>query len=294
MKKILFLLFWVIFFSVSAHSVSAYFNPGRPSGFVNDYAGIISSAVKQQLEQTLINFKAESSNEISVVTINNLGGDSIENFAVKLFEEWGIGQKDKDNGVLILISKEDKEMRIEVGYGLEGVLTDAQSWWIIQNVMKPAFQKGDFDLGISNAVDKIITAIRGEYVPSQNKSTESSPLDVATFIFWALILFVPYLGAILGRSKSWWLGGVLGLVIGVILVFIFGWFVGISSVIILAPLGLLFDFLVSKNYQKRKKMGLRPSWWAGGTIGRSGGSGHGGFGGFGGGGSGGGGASGRW
>ena len=100
---------------------------------------MISAEQKQTLETKLSQFEKDTSNELSVVTIEDLKGDTIENFAVKLFEDWGIGKKDKDNGVLLLIAKNDRQMKIEVGYGLEGALTDAQSFWIIQNVMRPAF-----------------------------------------------------------------------------------------------------------------------------------------------------------
>lgn len=270
---------------------SAYYSPGSPSGFVNDYAKMMSDGARTQLEAKLTQFEKDISNEISVVTIDSLKGDSIENFAEKLFQEWGIGKKDKDNGILLLIAKDDHQMRIEVGYGLEGALTDAQSYWIIQNVMRPAFQKNDYDGGISGAVEQIIAATKGEYVPSENPNSGNkiNLKSIETFLFFTFFVVI-WLGAILARSKSWWAGGVIGAIIGIILIFVYTLIIGLIAILILTPLGLLFDFLVSKNYQKRKAAGLRPSWWAGGGFGGRGG----GFGGFGGGHSGGGGASGRW
>ncbi len=277
-------------------SAYAYFSPGSPAGFVNDYAKMMSDGTRAQLETKLTRFEKDTSSEISVVTINSLQGDTIENFAVKLFKEWGIGKKDKDNGALLLIAKDDRQMRIEVGYGLEGALTDAQSYWIIQNIMRPAFQAENYDAGINGAVDKIIAATKGEYVPSETSSDSGKKDNFDSFEWFIFLLFLPiWLSSILARSKSWWAGGVIGAIIGVILIFVFSWIIGLVAILIFTPLGLLFDYIVSKAYQKHKTAGTRFPWWIGGFGGgRGGGFGGGGFGGFGGGSSGGGGASGRW
>lgn len=290
MKKIIFSILMLF-----AFPVSAYFNPGQPSGFVNDFAGVLNSEQKQALESKLVQFEKDSSNEIAVAIIKSLEGDTIENFAVELFKDWGIGKKKNDNGVLILVAIDDRQMRIEVGYGLEGALTDAQSYWIINDVMKPAFRNNDYYGGIDQAVDKIMAATRGEYVPSASADSSSQQKSNVNYqyIFYFIIFGFVWLASILGRSKSWWAGGIVGAVIGIIIGIIKGFiFLGIISIAILIPLGLLFDFLVSRQYQKSKTSGYIP-WWIGGGKGGSGG-GFGGFGGFGGGGSGGGGASGRW
>lgn len=268
--------------------VFAYSSPGKPSGFVNDFAGVLTADQRLQIENQLVGFKDA---EISVVTIKNLGGDTVENYASELFKEWGIGQKGKDNGVLFLIAVEDREMRIEVGYGLEGLLTDAQSYWIQQNVVVPAFRNNDFYIGISGATQKIMAAInKEETIPSDSPAGRSSPSIDGNSLFW-LILIVPiWLARILGRSKSWWMGGVLGGAGGLVVGLFYGFlYTGIILTIFLVPVGLLFDFFVSRGYQKGKLTGHYP-WWIGG--GRGGG--FGGFGGFGGGSSGGGGSSSRW
>ena len=288
-------MFSLLFFVLP---VFAYSSPGKPSGFVNDFAGMMSSGAKQTLEQKLVQFEKDTSNEISVVTINSLNGDTIENFAVKLFEEWKIGKADKDNGVLLIVAKKDKKMRIETGYGLEGALTDAQTFWIQENVMKPAFQSNDYDGGITSAVDSIISATKGEYVPSQQPSA-SKGWNAKTLenIFWFGLFIFIWLGSVLARSKSWWAGGVIGAIIGVILIFVFSLFVGLIAMATLIPIGLLLDYIVSKNYQKIKSSGSNHfPWWMGGFGGGSSGGGFGGgsFGGFGGGSSGGGGSSSGW
>jgi uncharacterized protein len=269
----------------------AYSSPGKPVGFVNDFAGVLNSNEKASLEAKLVTFEKDTSNEISVGIINSLDGDTIENYAVDLFKEWGVGKKKNDNGVLLLFAMKDRKMRIEVGYGLEGALTDLQSESIISNDLSPAFKAGDYYYGISRAVDNIILATKGEYAP------QSVPLGLGN-INWPLVFYVfffgmIYLAAILGRSKSWWMGGVLGGLAAFFATLLFGFMLtGLLSFIVFIPLGLLFDFIVSRAYEKGKITGNYP-WWIGGVGGGWGGGG-GGFGGFGGGGSGGGGRSGGW
>jgi uncharacterized protein len=207
---LLVMLFSVAFVSIS-FIASAYYNPGNSAGFVNDYAEMMSTDQKQALEKKLSQFEKDSSNEIAVVTINNLQGDTIENFAVKLFEDWKIGKEKNDNGVLVLVSKEDRKMRIEVGYGLEPSLTDAISSQIINGTMKPSFQAGDYYSGIDGAVEKIISVTKGEYTPSKNSSGSSSGKMSRFFDFFWIFMFVPiWLPSVLSRSygrKGCWCFG---------------------------------------------------------------------------------------
>jgi uncharacterized protein len=231
-----------------------------------------------------------------VITISNLGGDTIENFAEKLFQEWGIGKNKKDNGVLLLIVRDDRQMRIEVGYGLEGALTDAQSFWIIQNVLKPAFQQGDYYGGISGGIDNIISITKGEFSPD-TKSTAKNGInaDFIFFLLWVLWIVLVWMGSILARSKSWWGGGIVGGLIALIVGFSITMLFGFISAVIFVPLGLWLDYVVSKKYSALKETGQPLPWWIGGRGGfGGGGGGGGGFGGFGGGHSGGGGSSGGW
>lgn len=291
MIRRVFPLFLALFIPLVA---SAYTNPGTPSGFVNDFAGMLQPQEKAQLEQKLVSFEASSTNEIAVVTIPSLDGDTIENYAVKLFEDWKIGKKGKDNGILLLISRDDRKVRIEVGYGLEGALTDAQSYWIINNVVTPNFRAGNYYAGIDGAVSQIMAATQGEYVPSESQNVDRAVN--AVFEYWYLIpIGIMWLASILGRSKSWWAGGVLGGIGGVVIGLIDGFFyVGILAIVFLIPLGLLFDYFVSKSYDKYKAGTGGIPWWIGGGGFWGGGGSGGGFGGFGGGRSGGGGSSGDW
>ena len=248
----------------------AYYNPGSPQGFVSDFTNTLTQDEHQAFEAKLSAFEKETSSEISVVIIPGLEDDTIENFAVELFKEWGIGKQGKDNGVLLLVALNDRKVRIEVGYGLEGVLTDAQSSWIITNTIRPAFREEKYYEGLDAAVDQIIAATKGEYVSSETQSTESKNSIWDNFEFWLfLIFFVPmWLAAILSRSKSWWLGGVLGGVAGIIIGFIKGFlYAGFIWLILLVPIGLLFDFFVSRGYSKAKTLGHRAPWWVGGGFG---------------------------
>ena len=272
-------------------AVFAYQNPGTPTGFVSDFAGMLTAEQRQLLEIKIVGFEKDTSNELSVVTIPNLSGDAIENFAEKLFQDWGIGKDKKDNGVLLLIARDDRQFRIEVGYGLEGALTDAQSFWIIQNILKPAFQKEDYYGGISAGTDAIISITKGEFKPDTNSAGRSwVNSDSIFFLFWVSWIFFVWTGSILARSKSWWGGGIVGGVISFFIAFGSTLVLGFVSALIFIPLGLWLDYVVSRRYTTAKETGQPLPCWIGGR----GGSGGGGFGGFGGGHSGGGGSSGSW
>jgi uncharacterized protein len=258
----------------------------NPVGFVNDYAEMLSEAERGALETKLVQFEKETGNEVVVVTVDTLENDVIENVAVELFEVWGVGKRNSDNGVLLLIAEEERVMRIEVGYGLEPVLTDAQSSWIIRDALAPAFKDGRYAEGVNAAVDIIMSASKREFnVPSDASSV--NPVEDVTNMGPFLIPFIAFWAWFLGRTKSFWLGGVVGAGVGVIAGVLFQslstalWVGGILSVI-----GLIFDFVVSRS-------GGGGGAFCGGFGSGSGRSG-GGFGGFGGGRSGGGGATGRW
>ena len=266
-------------------SVSARTYPS-PQGHVSDFANIISDPIQTNLEEILTTYEASSSHEIAVVTLESLEDDVIENVAVELFEQRAVGKKNQDNGVLLLIAPNDRELKIEVGYGLEPILTDSRSGVIIREKITPEFKNNDYDTGISQGVQAILTVLdKDETAFDTIVSTtmpDSSQLD--GLIFLGIILI--YLGAFLARSKRWWPGGLIGSILGLI-------FISIIGAVALGFFGLLLDFLLSKNYKKRKNHGL-PTSWISSMGGFSSGKSSGGFGGFGGGRSGGGGASGSW
>lgn len=252
-------------------------------GRVNDYAGILSPATAQQLEAMLENFEATDSTQIVLLTVPSLEGDSLENFSMRVVESWKIGQAKLDNGALLLISKNDRKLRIEVGYGLEGTLTDLTSGRIIRDVIRPRFKEGNFDQGVMDGLSAMMAAVKGEFTasPSSNKQRQSN-VDPGAFFIMAIIVF-SILGRLLTRVPLVSAG------IGALLAPAFGAFMlGISGLglLVLAFLGFILGLIMAGK-------AARGGGFIGGGFGGSGGGFSGGF--SGGGGSfGGGGSSGSW
>ncbi len=264
--------------------------PDKSSGYVTDAAHVLSDATRTSLETELAALDASTTEQVAVVTVPDMGGDYIEHYAAALFQKWGIGQAKEDNGVLLVLAIEERKLRIEVGYGLEGALPDSVASTIIAEDMTPLLKAGEYDAAVEKGVASIIAAIRGEYAApaSADSASQIDPFALIVFGLFAL----QFLASILAQSKTWWSGGILGAIVGVVVSSIFGWWIlgGIVLTVNLLIFGLLFDYIVSR-------MGPFTSSstpWIGGPGGFSGGSSSGGFGGFGGGSSGGGGASGGW
>jgi len=189
MKFFIILLFF--FYNVS-HLHAQRQVPEQGGIWVRDEANILSPGVANQLEAALKAHRDSTSNQIAVYIIRSLEGDEIDSYANRVFNEWKLGKADKDNGALFLISIDDRIMRIEVGQGLEGVLTDAQSSRINRNQVKPHFNQGDYDGGVVQGVNAIIQTIAGTYVneeppQQQRRSSKRSPL---TTIIILIIIFL--------------------------------------------------------------------------------------------------------
>lgn len=164
-------------------------------GYVNDFANILSN--DSQLEQQLADFEKQTSNEIAVVTVSSLEGLEIEEYAVRLFEDWQIGKKTNDNGVLFLIAPSERVVRIETGYGLEGALPDALAHQIIRKEILPYFKKNDYELGVLLGVQAIMAATQGEYEAASrpsasqpNSQTKKAISSIFGFILWMVIIFL--------------------------------------------------------------------------------------------------------
>jgi uncharacterized protein len=258
---------------------------------VNDYAGMLGPATAYQLEDMLRKFEAAESTQIVVLTIPSLEGASLEDFSMRVVEAWKIGQKKLDNGALLLIVKNDRKLRIEVGYGLEGKLTDLVSGRIIRDVITPRFKEGNFDQGVIDGVSAMIAAVKGEFTAAPNKPHfRSNGSNPGAFIIFPLIFF-SILGRILARAP-WIAAGV-----GAIIAPIFGALAfGLGSLWLLALIILGFiGGLISARMAGATGGSSSGGYW-GGTGGFSSGSASGGFDSFSGGGGsfGGGGASGDW
>ena len=307
MKKIFCatILFIVLFSNLLI--VSAAVDFPKPQGFINDFAGILKTEERAELEIILKDFDTQTSNEIVVAIVNSFEGLDTFTYSQELFTKWGIGKENKNNGVLVLIGPseglpfpERGEIFINVGKGLEGALPDSLTGTILRKEISPKFKAADYFAGVKGGVLAIISATKGEYRADPAEAKKKGGLNIdPIFLIWVGFMLISYIASFLARSKSWWLGGVLGGAGGVILGLIFwaGFWILVSGGI-LGVLGLLFDFIISRNYQKRLAEGKPTDFWhSGGGFwfgGGRGGLGGGGFGGFGGGISGGGGAGGRW
>lgn len=300
-KKLFFCAIGIAFL-FAATTANAYYNPGKPTGYINDFTKTLSDSTIQQLNSELTAFEKSTSHQIFVGIIPSMKGDYIEYFALKLFEDWKPGQEKTDNGILFLISMEERATRIEVGYGLEGILPDTKAKNILDNITKPYFKQGDFDNGVIKSVQAIESIIKGEVVDfkTPTKTTKNFGDYIEIFFvwgFWFFIIAVRFATNVLGKTKSWWAGGVIGGVIGIILGLIFFSMIGYWVLLMFFFLtggGFLLDYLASTGKIKPGKGGKGGFWFFGGGHGGGGGFGGGGFGGGGGGFSGGGGASGRW
>lgn len=145
---------------------------------VTDETWTLHSDFIAALEKQLKDHEKKTSNQIAVYIIPSLEGENLEEFSIKVAETWKLGQKGKDNGVLLLVAIEDRKIRIEVGYGLEGALTDIMCRYIIENEIKPYFKKGEYDVGIQNGVKIIMKTIEGEYqMPEPKDYSHLGPLS---------------------------------------------------------------------------------------------------------------------
>ena len=175
---------------------------------VHDEAHILKQPTIDNLEQQLITYQDSTSNEIAILIIPSLEGDALESYSLRVVEKWELGKKSKDNGVLLLIVVDDHKIRIETGYGLEGVLTDAKSSRIIRNEIAPYFRQNQYDEGVTAGIDAILKAIGGEYTADNESDLESlgtkERILITLFIFGILGMFT-FMGLIIPGCGGWFL-----------------------------------------------------------------------------------------
>lgn len=257
-----------------------------------DLSETLTGAQIDQLAATINESRTEKAYQIGILIVPSLEGASLEEYSLETARTWGIGDS-SNNGVLLLIAKDDRLMRIEVGSGLEGDLTDAESGRIIRNIIAPEFRDGRYYEGIDKAIQSIRAQVEKTADPNQAALSGASTNFSGLFEFalFGILIFTSWFGSILSRSKSWWAGGIIGGAIGLFIALVLAFsLTGIIVLVILTVIGFLFDYFVSKNFYTKTASGRNPSWWSGGTWIGGGGSG----GGFGGGGFSGGGSSGGW
>lgn len=213
------------------------------TGRVNDLAGMLSPETSRRLEQKLAAFERDTSNQVAVLTVPSLQGDDIDQFSIRVAESWMLGQKGRDNGVLLILAQAERKVRIEVGMGLQGVLPDITAGRIIRETMRPYLKSGNFDQGISVGVDAIIAATKGEFKgdvqASGKKSSKKSPSLITIF------LAVAVAAAVLGLFSRY-LGGAAGAV-GLPLAASAAFpGLGLLTLLLLAAAGLVGGFLLAR------------------------------------------------
>ena len=190
------LLFTFIYFGIAS---ALDIPPLR--GRVNDYANLMTPGRAQSLEQRLGQFETETGHQIAVLTLPSLQGEDIEGFSIRVAESWKIGKKKFDNGAILIVAQNDRKLRIEVGYGLEGVLPDAIANRIINEVIVPRFRDGDFPGGIEAGVDAIVRVTKGEPLPETARKRKAAPASYIHLIA-PLLLLVFFFFSIFSRWAS--------------------------------------------------------------------------------------------
>lgn len=197
LKRQYILHFVLIIFCLSCFQVTAQFEiPEKPSEqtSVYDYVGLLSSSQKNALEQKLIKYSDTTSTQIVIAIIASTQGENINYLGANWGQKWGIGQKEEDNGVLIILARNDRKIAINTGQGVEHLLTDAQSKDIIEGDIIPYFKKGDYYGGLNRASDAIFEVMTGEYqgtrLPDKPNGSDEFPAGVIIFLVFVFIVFI--------------------------------------------------------------------------------------------------------
>lgn len=252
---------------------------------VTDQTGTLTGDQVSELEQTLQAFESRKGTQIAVLIVPTTAPETIEQYSMRVVEQWKLGRKQVDDGALLIVAKNDRTLRIEVGYGLEGALNDATSNRIINEIIVPRFRDGDFFGGITTGIDQMIRVADGEALPPPQSQKGEGPPDIWRFapvIFMLAIVFGSALRSMFGRLPGAAIAG------GVVAVVAWLLAVGLAATIVAGVIAFVFTLIGGGMGGYIGTYGLGRRGGGSGRGGRGGG-----FGG-GGGGFGGGGASGRW
>lgn len=198
-----------VFLFISVSVAAQDFIPQEPVGMVNDFANMLTQSEERQLESKLRAYRDTTTNAFVIATLESLEGYPIEDVALKMHNDWNIQYEDRGNGVLILISEQDRSMRIEVGYGLEGAIPDIIAGRIINEILTPSFRANDYYGGLDQATNVLIDLAAGEFegFPKQTASDDGFPIDV--LIIFVIIIFILITRGKGGRRHSIGSGGII-------------------------------------------------------------------------------------
>lgn len=175
------------------------------AGRVNDYASMLSQSAIAELEAALKAHEDSTSNQVAVLIIPSLAGEVLEAYSIKVVETWKLGRADKDNGVLLLIARDDRKVRIEVGNGLEGDLPDITCGRIIRHEIVPRFKEGDYEAGVRDGVHAILAAIRGAYVATEDEGAPWQARLIALGVFTIVVGMFTFISVAAGGGGGWFL-----------------------------------------------------------------------------------------
>jgi len=196
MKRLFSILLLFFSFAASAQMKEIIGNPPRPPKLVNDYTNTLTAQQKEALEAKLYQYDDSTSNQIAVIIVESTDGYSIEDAAIELGRSWGVGNKEFNNGIVILVAKGDRKVTIQAGYGLEGAISDLIARSIIDNEITPNFKEGNYYRGLDQATDNIIRAAEGRYkAPASYGKKKSKGISIGTIIFIIILLIVIFSGA---------------------------------------------------------------------------------------------------
>ncbi len=181
---------FIFLFILSINLAIAQDFPAKPNRLVNDYTGTLSSQQVQSLEQKLVAFDDSTSTQIAVVLIKSLGPYDVADYGVRLAQQWGIGGKENNNGILLLASIGDRKVTIQTGYGVEGAVPDAIAFRIINDDIKPAFVRQEYFRGLDNATNSLMAYTKGEYKAKPRKDSDNSGIPIGAVVIVFIVLFL--------------------------------------------------------------------------------------------------------
>lgn len=259
-----FIILLTVLLSWSVQPVTALEVPPL-KGRINDYAHMLTPATAQALEQKLAGFERETTNQVVLLTIPSLEGDEMESFSIKVADAWKIGQKDKNNGVLLILAQKERKIRIEVGTGLQGVLPDITAGQIIRNVIAPYLRAGNYDQGISAGLTAIIDTTKGEFKASTaDQRTAKQKKGSTNGLFILLILAGLVVTAIAGSSSR--AAGTLAGAVSLPTAAAVGLGAAVGKLVLLALLGGAAGLLISLLMRLIAAGGGGGGWGGGGPT----------------------------